>query len=320
MEKFYVYPDGLAEEAVDTNILKQPGFWLTVMSLTEWDGLSSILQPGGPTTVLEWLKGLRPEAGVKQARKNEGFLGILPRTERLGPGLIYVCYRDIEGHGTESPIRFFITPTGFVLIEWNGMTREHITGWAQRGLLPGPMELAEVLGSRVLFHHQELLEKLEDEMDYIEEGILKAPKQWQQSQIMTMHKRVIGLKKSLNAHQSVFTRLTGQAKTEDRRDWEELVQDTQRELDNIRQTHELVESLREAYQTALDNRANDIMKLLSLLATVLLPINLLTSFFGMNFENMPLIHWSYGIIIFYVMSLVIIGVSLWFLRKRKWQK
>lgn len=322
MERFFIYQGGMVrDENVSSETLQQPGFWLTVVTEDEREEIPALVRPDAPSLVQEWFERMeartRPTNGGKG--KNEGFLKVHPRTERLGPEHYYVCYRDIDREGQERAIRFFLTPKEFVLWGWGYFEPSQFEAWAKRGLLACSMHLAEVLGSRVLFHHQESLEKFEDRMDFIEEGILEGPKVWQEKQIMALHKRVIGLKKSLNGHLSVFIRLGG-ARTEGPGDWQELIQDTQRELDNVRQTHELLESLREAYQTALDNRANDIMKVLTLLATVLLPINLLTSFFGMNFENMPLIHTSYGIWLFYAASIVIAGMSLWYFRRKKWQK
>lgn len=321
MEKLYVYQGGLTEEPSSEH-LQKPGFWLTVVSMAEWEEIPALIRPDAPGLVQEWLERMqaRWQQPARGQHKNEGFLGVDPRTERLGPEHYYVCYRNIDQSGQEGAIQFFLTAKEFVLLEWGSLQRRRLQEWAERGLLACSMHLAQVLGSRVLFHHQELLEKFEDQMDVIEEGILIGPKIWQEKQIMALHKRVIGLKKSLNAHQSVFIRLGGLGRAEGPGDWQELVQDTQRELDNVRQTHELLESLREAYQTALDNRANDIMKVLTLLATVLLPINLLTSFFGMNFENMPLIHTPYGIWMFYGATLIILGISLWYFHKKKWQK
>ncbi len=321
MEKFYVFQGGMVKEG-ESEIIQQPGFWLTVVSMADREAIPALVRPDAPGLVREWLE--RVEAKGRQLadrkHKNEGFLGVYPRAERLGPEHYYVCYRDMDQGGKERAIRFFLTPKEFVLWEWGDVEPEQLKAWAKRGLLACSMHLAQVLGARILFHHQELLEKFEDQMDIVEEGILKGPKIWQEKKIMDLHKRVIGLKKSLNAHQSVFIRLGGVGRMEGPGDWQELVQDTQRELDNVRQTHELLESLREAYQTALDNRANDIMKVLTLLATFLLPINLLTSFFGMNFENMPLIHTNYGIWFFYGVSGMIMGISLWYFHKKKWQK
>lgn len=251
---------------------------------------------------------------------NEGFLQVHPRVERLSPHLHFVRYRDIDAHGSESPIRFLMNPSVFLLIGWTGVSKERLESWVQSGLLATPMDVAKVLGTKVLAHHQERLEQFEDLMDKIEEGILKRPRPSQQGRIMVLHKRVIGIKKSLNAHLSVFNHLTNIEQGEGTTSWQELVLDTQRELDNARQTHELVESLREAYQTAVDNRANDIMKILTLLATILLPINLLTSFFGMNFENMPLIHQPYGLNIFYTSSAVIAVAVLTYFWKKRWLK
>lgn len=323
MDKFLISRSGLKNEAATSDRTEEnsQGFSFSVLALEEWAELPNVIRPEFPAPVYDALEKIGDQVKeVHPLRRNEGFLGIHPRAEKLAPGLTYVCYRGIDPEGKEYPIRFFLGQGSFVLIGWNGLTLEQLEEWAKRGLLTCSDHLAQFIGSQVLEEHQGLLEQFEDQMDFIEEGILKAPRQWQQSRIMALHQRVIGLKKSLNAHLSVYIRLANLGETEGSPDWEELVQDTQRELDNVRQTHELVENLREAYQTALDNRANDIMKLLTLLATVLLPINLLTSFFGMNFENMPLIHQRYGMGVFYSLCLAIMAASLWFFHKKNWQK
>lgn len=100
--------------------------------------------------------------------------------------------------------------------------------------------------------------------------------------------------------------------------WKDLVADTQQKLENARQTHELIEILMEAYQQAIDNRANDIMKVLTLLATILLPINLVTSFFGMNFEAMPLIHSPLGMPLFFGVSVLIVTAVLILFWRKHW--
>ncbi|KLU61420.1 magnesium transport protein CorA [Peptococcaceae bacterium CEB3] len=324
MERYWVDRGGfrpLTGESPPAGAGRAGGFLLTVLAPEEWGQLPKVLNREVDEPLAQTLTRLQEQVDqAYQPRRNQGFLGIHPGAEKLVPGLSYVCYRGLDKEGKEYPIRFFLSRESFVLLGWGGLKREQLEERAGRGLLVYASHLAQFIGSRVLEEHRTLVERFEDQMDLIEEGILKAPKQWQQSRILTLHQRVVGLKKSLNAHLSVYIRIANLEEARGQSDWQELVQDTQRELENVRQTHELVENLREAYQTALDNRANDIMKILTLLATVLLPINLLTSFFGMNFENMPLIHRSYGMVFFYVMCVLIIAASLWLFHKMKWQK
>jgi Mg2+ and Co2+ transporter CorA len=69
--------------------------------------------------------------------------------------------------------------------------------------------------------------------------------------------------------------------------------------------------------SAQSNRTNAIMRTLTVLTAIFLPLNFVTGFFGMNFEGLPLIHSARGFwIIFGVMLLVGGGLSAFFWRKR----
>jgi len=241
-----------------------------------------------------------------------------PVFELLSPSLIYICYSDFDSDG-KSTIIFLLSPNQMALLDNGRVNRQRITDWAQNGLLNRTSDLAQLLGMDVLEHHQQQLEQFEDQMDRIEEGILDSPRKWQMVEIMGLHKKIIGLKKSLNAHETIFGRLASTDKAKNiESSWKELIAEAQRGLENARQTHELVISLREAYQQAMDNHANDIMKVLTLLATILLPINLITSFFGMNFKNMPLIDSPWGINVFFLISVVFIVIVLVLFWRKRW--
>jgi Mg2+ and Co2+ transporter CorA len=68
---------------------------------------------------------------------------------------------------------------------------------------------------------------------------------------------------------------------------------------------------------AVGNRTNDIMRTLTVLTAIFLPLNLVTGFFGMNFDGLPLIHSSVGVWMASAMMLVIaLGLGAYFWRKR----
>jgi magnesium transporter len=81
---------------------------------------------------------------------------------------------------------------------------------------------------------------------------------------------------------------------------------------------ELTGGLMEAYLMVVSNRLNEVMKVLTLLATIMLPLTVITGIYGMNFEFMPELKWRYGyFVILGAMGLVAGGLLLFF-RKRKW--
>jgi Mg2+ and Co2+ transporter CorA len=69
--------------------------------------------------------------------------------------------------------------------------------------------------------------------------------------------------------------------------------------------------------SALGHRTNNIMRTLTVLTAIFLPLNLITGFFGMNFDFMPLVHSATGLwVAFAVMLVVGLGLLSFFWRKR----
>jgi Mg2+ and Co2+ transporter CorA len=90
-----------------------------------------------------------------------------------------------------------------------------------------------------------------------------------------------------------------------------------RVLSHVRRLEQSAETAVQMHFSALGHRTNDIMRTLTALTAVFLPLNLITGFFGMNFDALPLIHSAEGFwTAFTVMLLVFAGVIGYFWRKR----
>lgn len=292
-------------------------FTLIFFSNEEWGIILHKIAAQESSVSMQALEKIKQIAVREQDGNEEDIKLYAPFFQRLTPSLVFVSYRDIDEYCREYPVAFFIAKGYIAFLETPSLSVRQVKEWAEGGLMKTTADLAQFLGFQTLEHYQQCLEKLEDRIDDLGESILNGPRRWQQAEIVQLHKRVISLKKSLNAHEKVFNRL---AVIDRPNNWRQVAAETQRGLENARQTHELVENLREAYQTAMDNRTNDIMKILTLLATILLPINLLTGFFGMNFENMPLVNTTFGIYVFYLISLLIAVFVITLFWHKRWLK
>jgi len=72
------------------------------------------------------------------------------------------------------------------------------------------------------------------------------------------------------------------------------------------------------YHASLDNRANEIMKVLTVLSAFFIPMTFLAGVYGMNFDNLPELHFQYGYLYFWLtMAMITVGLIVYF-RKRKW--
>jgi magnesium transporter len=81
---------------------------------------------------------------------------------------------------------------------------------------------------------------------------------------------------------------------------------------------DLVTSALDAYLSVQSNRMNEIMKTLTLMSTVMLPLTFIVGLYGMNFKHMPELEWVWGYpAVLGMMLLVVTGILLWF-RHRGW--
>jgi magnesium transporter len=96
-------------------------------------------------------------------------------------------------------------------------------------------------------------------------------------------------------------------------------------FDHMQRITDLADSLRDTLTSSLEvhystaqQRANDTIKVLTVIATVFLPVYLLTGIFGMNFTSMPEIEWEHGYLFFWILSALTTLGMYWFIKTRKW--
>ena len=98
----------------------------------------------------------------------------------------------------------------------------------------------------------------------------------------------------------------------------DLLEHIERVLSHTRRLAASTESAVQMHYAALGHRTNNIMRVLTALTAIFLPLNLITGIFGMNFDALPLIHDSTGIwIAFGLMAAIALGL-LWFFRRRRY--
>ncbi len=96
----------------------------------------------------------------------------------------------------------------------------------------------------------------------------------------------------------------------------DVLEHVERVLTHVRRLEQSAETAVQMHFSALGHRTNDIMRTLTVLTAIFLPLNLITGFFGMNFDGLPLIHTSTGVWIAAGM-MAVVGFGLWWLFRRK---
>lgn len=84
------------------------------------------------------------------------------------------------------------------------------------------------------------------------------------------------------------------------------------------QIWEYTSQLRDIYQQQLEVHQNSIMKFLTIVTTIFMPLTLLTGWYGMNFSYMPGLDWHYGYLTLFIFCVVLVFVLALIFKKKKW--
>jgi magnesium transporter len=89
-------------------------------------------------------------------------------------------------------------------------------------------------------------------------------------------------------------------------------------MDMIENTREMVSGMIDIYLSSMSNKTNEVMKVLTVVATIFIPLTFIVGLYGMNFDNMPELHewWGYPAILVFMLA-VAVGMLAYF-RKKHW--
>lgn len=80
----------------------------------------------------------------------------------------------------------------------------------------------------------------------------------------------------------------------------------------------MIWSLLDMYMTIISNKMNEVMKVLTIMATIFIPLTFIAGIYGMNFDNMPELHYKYSYHILIGVMILIFFLMIAYFRKKKW--
>jgi len=167
-----------------------------------------------------------------------------------------------------------------------------------------------------------ILDYLGDELDTIEEKALKEPTPEVLVQISEKKRELLNLRRIVGPQREVVAMLTrGEVpfiRMETRAYFRDVQDHLVRTVETVELYRDLVLGSRDIYLSSISNNLNQIMKTLTIISVIALPMTVVTSFFGMNFEVLPGIHSWQG---FAIAMGLMIGLEVflfWLFKKKKW--
>lgn len=88
--------------------------------------------------------------------------------------------------------------------------------------------------------------------------------------------------------------------------------------ESIELYNNLVSDQLNTYNTITGNRMNQIMKILTMFASVFIPLTFMAGIYGMNFEYLPELSFKYGYLVFWIITLVTVGSFIYYFKKKDW--
>ena len=168
----------------------------------------------------------------------------------------------------------------------------------------------------------DLLERIENDLFNIEDEIMKGNIEKYPIQLNdirydlidmhTHYEHMVDLAKELEENENEFFN------EDNLRYFHLLAERVMRLQDTVSELKEYIVELRTLVSDQLSIKQNNIMTLLTVITTIFMPLTLIAGWYGMNFKYMPELEWHYGYLAVFIVSVLIVIVSLIWFKKKKW--
>lgn len=188
-------------------------------------------------------------------------------------------------------------------------------------LAKSPAVLMHFLLDVLVDHYLPLVERLAEEVDQVAEQVFRDSSQEMHARILRIKRAIGALRRFVGPQRDTVLALTRDELAPIPAELRPYLRDV---YDRVARVADMLDSIRdesssvlELYLTAVSNRTNEVIRRLTVIATIGLPLTVVTSYYGMNFK-FPEYEWAWGE--WYALGLMAITAlaTWWYLRSRKW--
>ncbi len=167
-----------------------------------------------------------------------------------------------------------------------------------------------------------ILEKFGERIEDIEEDLISDPTPELLKSVHNLKRELIYLRKSVWPLREVLSQvLRGETSlvSENTSVYLRDVYDhTIQVIDTVETFRDMVSGMVDMYMSSVSNRMNEVMKVLTIIATIFIPLTFIAGIYGMNFEHMPELKWGWAYPTALAVMVLVAVVMLVFFRKKKW--
>jgi magnesium transporter len=200
--------------------------------------------------------------------------------------------------------------------------RERIRNNKGRIRKMGADYLAYSLLDTIVDNYFTILEKLGDRIEEMEERLVTDPRPKTLQEIHKLKREMIFLRKSvwplrevINGLERGESSLIHKASRVYLRD---VYDHTIQVIDTVETFRDMLSGMHDTYLSSISNRMNEIMKVLTIIATIFIPLTFIAGVYGMNFKFMPELEWRWAYFIVWLVIVIVAVSMIFFFRKKKW--
>lgn len=167
-----------------------------------------------------------------------------------------------------------------------------------------------------------VIEKISDKIEKLEEELLTAPTTETLKNINNLKRIIIDLRRSIWPLREVVSRMQREdsplIKENTKIYLRDIYDHTVLVIENVETLRDILAGMIEIYLSTISNKLNEIMKVLTMISTIFIPLTFIVGMYGMNFEFMPELRSPLGYPIVLIIMLAVAITMLIFFRKKRW--
>ncbi|MCF7855800.1 MAG: magnesium/cobalt transporter CorA, partial [Candidatus Pacebacteria bacterium] len=203
-----------------------------------------------------------------------------------------------------------------------GLVRERIRNGKGRIRKMGVDYLFYSLLDAVIDGYFELLERVGERVEVVEDKVMKNPVPATLAEIHDLRTQVVFLRKSVWPLREAVSSLEKTESSLIKKNTKVFLRDvydhTIQLIDTIETYRDVASSLFEMYLSMVSNRMNEVMKVLTIIATIFIPITFVAGIYGMNFEHMPELKYPWAYPAVWGVMIGIVLVMLAYFKRKDW--
>lgn len=200
--------------------------------------------------------------------------------------------------------------------------RERIRRGAGRVRRMGADYLAFCLVDATIDHYFLAIESIGEWVEYFEDRLLSSAMQVEISGLYRFKRELLAVRRAVWPLREVISAINRSESPlllqSNQVFWRDLYDHTVQVMDMVEAARESLASMHDTYLSSLSNRMNEVMKVLTIISTIFIPLTFIAGIYGMNFKHMPELEWKDGYFVILAVMVAIAAALVLYFRRQRW--